>query len=357
LAVLAWLKVDVKTFHENIENGIQFLHNHKCGRAWDSTQSNTLCLMAILAHQRVAVTNVQSEQGAISLVVNDKVNHSESLPLGVGSRPSPISFPDISESVTVGENVIGISLENFNIGGTLSVELTYATLKPNNHPDCRVKLEAAFAGTAPGSILNITEGEGTEVVVRVTNVTDQPLPMVIAQIRLPGGIEPRFTKLQELVKSGKVDYYEIFGGREVVLYWRGMDEKGVVELSFDVVALVPGTYTGRASTVYLYYTPEEAFYVNSLKADIKRAEKQQIPYSSAPEEPIPTQPESDLVTEHTQDMSGVIPTTNDSNNDNGYGTSSTMGDYDYGKSSSTGGDIDISMFGGGSGFGGFIGFN
>jgi len=62
-----------------------------------------------------------------------------------------------------------------------------------------------------------------------------------------------------------------------------------------------------------------------------------------------------LVTEQTQDTSDV--TTNDSNNDYGYGTSSTMGDYDYGKSSSTGGDMDISMFGGGSGFGGFIGFN
>jgi len=258
--------------------------------------------------------------------------------------------------VTVGENIIGISLDNFNQGGSLAVELTYATLKPNNHPDCRVKLEAAFTGTAPGSILNITEGEGIEVKVRVTNVTDQPLPMVIAQIRLPGGIEPRFTKLKELVKSGKVDYYEIFGGREVVLYWRGMDEKGVVDVSFDVVALVPGTYTGRASTVYLYYTPEEAFYVDSLKADIKRPEKQ-IPYSAAPEElpSIPMQPESDLGTEeNTQYASDAIPTTNES--DYGFATSSTTSDYDYGRSS-TGGDMDISMFGGGSGFGGFIGFN
>jgi len=82
--------------------------------------------------------------------------------------------------------------------------------------------------------------------------------MVIAQIRLPGGLEPRFEKLKELVKSEKIDYYEIFGAREIVLYWRGMHAKGEVEVSFDGVAVVPGTYTGRSSCVYLYYTPEHS---------------------------------------------------------------------------------------------------
>lgn len=34
-----------------------------------------------------------------------------------------------------------------------------------------------------------------------------------------------------------------------------MDEKQKIELLFDVVAVVPGFYRGRASSAFLYYTP------------------------------------------------------------------------------------------------------
>jgi hypothetical protein len=40
---------------------------------------------------------------------------------------------------------------------------------------------------------------------------------------LPGGIVPRYEKLKELVKEEKIDYYEIFGSRNLVFYWRGMN--------------------------------------------------------------------------------------------------------------------------------------
>lgn len=57
------------------------------------------------------------------------------------------------------------------------------------------------------------------------------------------------------MKTGQVDFYEIFGSRNVVFYWRGFHEYGVVKISFDVVANIPGSFTGMASVVYLYYTP------------------------------------------------------------------------------------------------------
>jgi len=308
-----------------------------------------LCLLAIIAQEDAASAQARtSDDGAISLELDDTGSHSKSL-VGVGIDAGQITFPDIAENIVAGDHYLRVSLDNYPQGGYLSVEMTYTTLNPNNHPSCRVHLQATFSGTSPGGVLEITEGEGTEVAVCVTNITDQPLPMVIAQIRLPGGIEPRFEKLKELVKSGKVDYYEIFGGREVVLYWRGMEEKGVVEVTFDVVALVPGTYTGRASTAYLYYTAEEAFFVDSLKAEIKRAEKK--PASGTEIESKPVQYLNPETVSETPINEAVSYDTN------------TLGDYDYGSSITPVSDDygqgisdDLSMFGGGSNFGGLIGF-
>ncbi len=45
-------------------------------------------------------------------------------------------------------------------------------------------------------------------------------------------------------------------GREVVLYWRGMEKGQKREVPLSLVAAVPGRYTGPASRAYEYYTDE-----------------------------------------------------------------------------------------------------
>ncbi len=101
----------------------------------------------------------------------------------------------------------------------------------------------------------------------VTNKTDEILPTSIAIIGLPGGIEPRHDQLKELVKRGKIDAYEV-RGREVVLYWRGLRKNEKVEVPISLIASVPGTYTGPASSAYLYYTNEHKKWVRGLKVEI-----------------------------------------------------------------------------------------
>ena len=100
----------------------------------------------------------------------------------------------------------------------------------------------------------IQEGEGSEILVTMKN-KDKNVgqPMVLAIIGLPGGLEPRHEQLQELVKGGVIDFYEVIG-REVAVYLREMGPGQTVSFKIDVVAKIPGKYTGQASRIYLYYT-------------------------------------------------------------------------------------------------------
>jgi hypothetical protein len=56
--------------------------------------------------------------------------------------------------------------------------------------------------------------------------------------------------LTEMVKSGLISFFET-KGREVILYWRGLDANAEVTVNLDVTAAVPGKYSGPASRAYL----------------------------------------------------------------------------------------------------------
>ena len=49
--------------------------------------------------------------------------------------------------------------------------------------------------------------------------------------------------------------FEIFDNY-VVFYWMGFAAAETKKINLDLKAEIPGTYKGKASTTYLYYTPE-----------------------------------------------------------------------------------------------------
>jgi alpha-2-macroglobulin-like protein len=91
--------------------------------------------------------------------------------------------------------------------------------------------------------------------------------MIVARIRLPAGLLPRLEKLRELKQTNKIAAYEV-QNREVILYWRGMDAAGSIELALDAIATFPGRYTGESSVAYLYYTDELKSWVPGLPVTI-----------------------------------------------------------------------------------------
>eukprot|EP01127_Copromyxa_protea_P000080 TRINITY_DN1007_c0_g1_i3.p1 TRINITY_DN1007_c0_g1~~TRINITY_DN1007_c0_g1_i3.p1 ORF type:complete len:1208 (-),score=214.83 TRINITY_DN1007_c0_g1_i3:1485-5108(-) len=323
LSVLAWIGTGSPQFQTNIDSAMEFIHQSRSGWGWDSSQSNTLVLMAILANEK-GVPGAEPGEPKISLYVDDLVSEAT-----VGKEQ--ITFPDLSPLLTPGEHTIRVLLTNANKGHfNLSVKLQQ--LVPDNHPECRVSLATELTG----GISCIEEGEMTEVNVTVTNVTNEIIPMTLARVRLPGGLEPRHEKLKELVKLGKISFYEIFKGREVALHWRGLKPNEVIKIAFDVIAHVPGKYTGKASVAHLYYTREQTFFAPGIQIQIT--------------------PRQTRNTEPTQGpMESIVPwesTTPSDNQDepelNYYSGGQAINEF-YG-------GFDLSAYGGSVSTGGFIGF-
>ena len=145
-----------------------------------------------------------------------------------------------------------------------SIGVEYSALVPDSSKECKVGMEVKL--TRP----TIAEGELVEAYATVTNRSKEAVPTPVAIVGLPGGLEPRHDQLKELVKKGTIDAYEVIG-RDVVLYWRGLDGGQKVSVPLSLVAAVPGTYTGPASRAYLYYTDEHKTWVDGLKATITPA--------------------------------------------------------------------------------------
>jgi hypothetical protein len=174
-----------------------------------------------------------------------------------------MEFPDFADRMTPGKHTVRLEME----GGSkmpFAVDVMYKAAKPSNHPDCPLALSTSLTA------VEIAEGETLEARVRLESTAGEGLPMTLAIVGLPGGLDPRHDQLKELVKEGKIDFYEV-RGREIVLYWRSLAPSAVKELTLSLVASVPGVYKGPASRAYLYYTDDQKKWCPGLSVKVRRA--------------------------------------------------------------------------------------
>ncbi len=255
LAVLAWLKNP--RYVENVEKSLKYLaESCKAGR-FGSTQSTVLALRAIVAYDQSRAK--PKAPGTLQLTV-------DGTPVGkpiefTADTQGAIELPDATGSLRPGKHQVQIQMT----GGSqmpYSATLKYHRLKPDSSEACKVHLEVALRDQA------VEEGGVTEAAVAVVNRSGETIPMPVAIIGVPGGLEVRHDQLKELVKAGKIAAYEVLG-RDVVLYWRALKPEERVELPISLVAAVPGTYTGPASRAYLYYTDEHKHWVEGMKVEIR----------------------------------------------------------------------------------------
>jgi len=142
-----------------------------------------------------------------------------------------------------------------------SIEVKYYSALPDSSPQAQIGVQVKLKD------LQMKEGGITEATVSIANRTDKALPTPVAIVGIPGGLEVRHDQLKELVKSGKIDAYEITG-RDVVLYRRFLKPKDQLDFPLSLIAAVPGTYMGPASRAYLYYTDEYKNWAPGLKISI-----------------------------------------------------------------------------------------
>ncbi|NTX60600.1 A-macroglobulin complement component [Myxococcus sp. CA051A] len=254
LSVLAWLREP--EYLANVQRAMKYMAESSDGGRYGATQSTVLALRAIIAYDKAHAANVSP--GRVRVFV-------EGRPVGepvsfTGASQEALKLPDVSKLLGPGGRQLELRMED---GSELpyTVEVTFNALVPDSSKQTQVSLEVALAKH------ELIEGEPTEARLMVLNRTGQHLPTAVAIFGVPGGLEVRHDQLKELVKRKVVDAYEVLG-RDVVLYWRGMEAKKRIDVPLSLVASVPGTYTGPASRAYLYYTDEHKVWTEGVKVTI-----------------------------------------------------------------------------------------
>jgi hypothetical protein len=215
-----------------------------------------LALRAIVAYD--AARSKPRAAGSLGLLVDGR-------PVGgpvafTEQAEGAIPLPDAAALLTPGRHVIELVMERgSDMPYALTVNLHSDT--PASSPECPLALDLDVPRT------QVKEGDVVAVTATVTSRSREPLPMAIAIVGLPGGLEPRHEQLKELVKSRTVAAYEVIG-REVVLYWRSVEPGAAKRVPLQLVAAIPGDYTAPASRTYLYYGDEHKTWVPGFRVRI-----------------------------------------------------------------------------------------
>jgi uncharacterized protein YfaS (alpha-2-macroglobulin family) len=253
LSALAWMREPAYT--ANVEKGVKWIvESNKNGR-FASTQSTILALRAIVAYD--ALRARPKAPGRIVVSIDGK---SGTPIVFTANTQGALVVPDFGSDLGAGKHSVVLRMED---GSSMpfSMGVKYYSTLPDSSAQAKVGIEVSLKDR------QVQEGGITEARVSIANKSDQPIPTPVAIVGIPGGLEVRHDQLKELVKSGRIDAYEVIG-REVVLYWRYIKPNDRFDLPLSLVAAVPGVYTGPASRAYLYYTDEFKNWATGLKVSI-----------------------------------------------------------------------------------------
>ena len=240
-----------------VRRGVEWLNGSRgsYGR-WGATQATVLSLNALTTYANLS-RRTQSP-GSVQVLINGRVVAEQAYAAG---RREPIEFAALGGQFQSGTNAVEIRHQGA-AGLPFNLTVEARTLEPADHPETVVSLEISIART------KLVMGESARVTAVVTNRTDKGQPMTLARVGLPGGLAYQTWQLEELRKKGLIAFYET-RPREVIVYFRQMKPNERREIPLDLVATVPGRYTGPASSAYLYYTDDEKVWQPGLAVEIE----------------------------------------------------------------------------------------
>ncbi|MBP7647789.1 MAG: hypothetical protein KA751_13665, partial [Comamonas sp.] len=254
LAVLALLKAPGQL--EAARKGIAWLQANRSGFGqWGATQATVLALKAMIAFDNA--TRVAPSAGTVTLLVDGVAVREQSFEAG---RREPILFADFDARLTKGQHRITLRVKGAN-SLPYSMAVEYRSTQPASSSVAVVKLDTSLSRT------DVKMGETVRLDAVVTNRTTVGQPMTLARLGLPGGLTFQNWQLKELREKGQFAFFET-RAREVILYFRDMKPGEIKKLSLDLVATVPGSYTGPASSAYLYYNDTDKSWVAPVSVKI-----------------------------------------------------------------------------------------
>jgi hypothetical protein len=253
LAILALL--EARGHDGAVRNGVSWLQENRGGFGqWGATQATVLALKAMTRYANAS--RATRKPGSVTILVNGrKAGH---LSYAAGHRDALV-FDELGRYFHPGANNIELVTTGDPLPYSIAVE--YRSLKPATSPETKIDLATSLERN------ELKMGENVRLNAVITNKTDQGQPMTMARIGLPGGLTYQTWQLKELREKGLIGFYET-RAREVILYLRDMKPNEVKRIPIDLVATVPGQYTGPASSAYLYYTDEHKTWVDALAVKI-----------------------------------------------------------------------------------------
>lgn len=227
----------------------------KGGGTFGATQATVQALKALTGYAEARA--VALNPGEILVRVNGDLVSSLSIRPGA---PGALTSNELVSHLVAGENVVTLEATGGNeLPWTLDVR--YHSDQPADAADCAVALRTNLART------NLEEGESVALNVELENLTDGGLPMTMAVVGLPAGLDAPIAVLDAMKAAGDFDLWER-NGRELIFYWRQMAPRQVRRLVVDLEARIPGESTGAASRAWLYYTPSARRFTAPLSCTI-----------------------------------------------------------------------------------------
>jgi uncharacterized protein YfaS (alpha-2-macroglobulin family) len=254
LAVMALLEAGG---HDGeLRKAIEWMQANRSGFGqWGATQATVLALQAMTAYDEASRKAPTS--GTVSLSINGQPAGELCYEAG---RRDPLVFTGIGSRLKSGKNTIELTQKGGE-GLPYSMAFEFRSAKPASSDKSQVNLETALDRN------QMKMGESIRLNATVTNKTAAGLPMTMARVGLPGGLQFQNWQLKELREKGLIAFYET-RPREVILYFRDMKPSEIKKVPIDLIASVPGHYTGPASSAYLYYNDQFKTWTDALAVQV-----------------------------------------------------------------------------------------
>ncbi len=256
---LALLALMAQTGYDGaVRRGVEWLIQNRGGHGrWGATQATVLALKAMTEYTRI--NRVTRSSGRVELLVNGVVVDVQDYTAG---RSDPLVLSGRAAQMGPGRHQIELR----HAGQTplpYSVALSYRSSLPASHQQAPIQVKTRLAAST------VKMGENVRLEATITNTTDAGQPMTMARVGFPGGLTYQTWQLQELKDKGLIAFYET-RAREVILYFRQMKPAEEKTIPLDLVATLPGRYTGPASTAYLYYTDDKKHWTAGTLVTVTR---------------------------------------------------------------------------------------
>lgn len=257
LWALAYLKEEEADF-SFVAEMIEFLLESRSGSHFGSTQATTLALQAITEYNvRLANKNLPGE---VEIWVNGSKHEEMSYS---GSITKPLVAVDFSRHLNEsGENFLELRYPHEEANLPYAVTIGWLNKTPVTIEDSPLTLTSTLSSK------EVKLNETVRMTAQITNKKNEGIPMTIARLGIPGGLSLQSWQLKELQESRVFDYYEIIN-EDLVLYFKELGPKQVIEITLDLKAEVRGDFLGRASNSYLYYNDDQKYWVPGLLVKIE----------------------------------------------------------------------------------------